>query len=147
VTILPRGKIDKGGFGTDKVSNFQQIIGATNKTNTVDASTADSGSSLDVNLANNSLKVNIPGITSQEFEVLNFVNVISGANNDRIFGGNVNSKLTKFRSVAGLVPSLVMLNRSQVLVLPLIQLLVSSTLFLALTILDAIGLEKPRNLG
>lgn len=94
VTILSRGKIDKGGFGTDKVSNFQKIIGATNKANTIDASTADSGSSLDVNLAINSLKVNIPGVTSQEFEVLNFVNVIGGANNDRIFGGNVNSKLT-----------------------------------------------------
>jgi Ca2+-binding RTX toxin-like protein len=94
VTILPYGKIAKGSFGTDKVSNFQKIIGATNKANTIDASTADSGSSLDVNLANNSLKVNVPGATSQQFEILNFVNIVGGANNDRIFGGNVNSKLT-----------------------------------------------------
>jgi Ca2+-binding RTX toxin-like protein len=94
VTILPRGKIDKGGLGTDRVSNFQKIIGATNKANTIDSSTADSGTNLDVNLANNSLDINIPGAAIQHIEVTNFVNVIGGVNNDKIVGGTVNSKLT-----------------------------------------------------
>jgi hypothetical protein len=98
VKILPRGKIDKSGFGTDTVNNFSKIIGATNKVNTIDAS-ADTAStaSLNVNLANNSLGINnIPvggTFVSQQFEVVNFVNVIGSKNNDTIVGGNVASKL------------------------------------------------------
>ena len=95
VTILPRGKIDKSGFGTDTVNNFSKIIGATNKANTIDASSdAASDASLDVNLANNFLGINnVPFVGSQQFEVVNFVNVIGSKNDDRIVGGNVASKL------------------------------------------------------
>jgi Ca2+-binding RTX toxin-like protein len=94
VKILPRGTIDKGIFGTDRINNFQRIIGAVGQNNTVDASTADAGSSLNVNLANNSLQVNVPGAGSLQFEVLNFVNAVGSKNNDTIVGGNKNSTLT-----------------------------------------------------
>jgi Ca2+-binding RTX toxin-like protein len=88
--------INKGNFGNDKVgiglSNI--IIGATNKENTIDASITNSMFPLDVNLANNSLKVNIPNIGIRQVEVINFVNAVGSKNNDSIVGGNKNSKLT-----------------------------------------------------
>ena len=93
VKILPRGKIDKSGFGTDTVNNFSKIIGATNQANSIDASVGADAASLNVNLANNSLGINIPGFGSQQFEVINFVNVTGSKNNDTIVGGNVDSKL------------------------------------------------------
>jgi Ca2+-binding RTX toxin-like protein len=95
VKILPRGKIEKSGFGTDTVNNFSKIIGATNQTNTIDASSdTASDASLNVNLANNSLGINnVPFVGSQQFEVVNFVNVIGSKNDDTIVGGNVASKL------------------------------------------------------
>jgi RTX calcium-binding nonapeptide repeat (4 copies) len=98
VKILPRGKIDKSGFGTDTTNNFSKIIGATNQTNTIDASSdTASSANLNVNLANNSLGIeNIPvgnGVVNQQFEVVNFVNVVGSKNNDSIVGGNVASKL------------------------------------------------------
>ncbi len=98
VKILPRGKIDKSGFGIDTTNNFSKIIGATNQANTIDASSdTASTASLNVNLANNSLGIdNIPfgdTVVSQQFEVVNFVNVVGSKNNDSIVGGNVASKL------------------------------------------------------
>jgi Ca2+-binding RTX toxin-like protein len=93
---LAGGTIDKGIFGKDKVRNFQKIVGASDKINTIDASMAESGTtSLDVNLATNSLKIiNIPDIGIEQVEVVNFVNVVGGKYNDTIVGGNKNSKLT-----------------------------------------------------
>jgi Ca2+-binding RTX toxin-like protein len=98
VKILPRGKIEKSGFGTDTTNNFSKIIGATNQANTIDASSdTASTANLNVNLANNSLGIeNIPvgnGVVNQQFEVVNFVNVVGSKNNDSIVGGNVASKL------------------------------------------------------
>jgi Ca2+-binding RTX toxin-like protein len=93
VKILPRGTINKGAAGTDKVSNFSKIIGAANQTNAIDASVGAEGASLDVNLANNSLGINIPGVGSQQFEVVNFVNVVGSKSDDSIVGGNKNSVL------------------------------------------------------
>ncbi len=98
VKILPRGKIDKSGFGIDSTNNFSKIIGATNQANTIDASSdTASTANLNVNLANNSLGIeNIPvgnGVVSQQFEVVNFVNVVGSKNNDSIVGGNIASKL------------------------------------------------------
>jgi Ca2+-binding RTX toxin-like protein len=96
----------KGTFGTDGIAGtLKKIVGAVNKTNTIDVSDPKNIlGSLDVNLANNSLKLNssapaqLPGggdiVSSLPFEVLNFVNVIGGKNNDKIVGANKNSKLT-----------------------------------------------------
>jgi Ca2+-binding RTX toxin-like protein len=99
--------IAKGDFGTDKIDNFSKIIGAANKQNTIDASLSDAKNvlaNLDVNLANNSLKVTAPSvfyyppnsnlITYFQYEVINFTNVIGSKNDDSIVGGNKNSKLT-----------------------------------------------------
>jgi Ca2+-binding RTX toxin-like protein len=98
VKILPRGTIEKSGFGTDTVDNFSKIIGAANQANTIDASSDDASTArLNVNLANNSLGINnipVRGVfISQQFEVVNFVNVVGSKNDDTIVGGNVDSKL------------------------------------------------------
>jgi Ca2+-binding RTX toxin-like protein len=90
--------IDKGSFGKDSITGFQKITGATNQKNTIDGSSFNSLSSLDLNLASNSLKVKIPDprILQGELkiEVINFVDVIGSRNDDKIIGGNKNSKLT-----------------------------------------------------
>jgi Ca2+-binding RTX toxin-like protein len=92
-------KVNKGDFGTDTITGFQKIIGTTNRVNTLDASTAQYGTKLDVNLATNTLSLTVPfdGIydtRTQTIEVVNFVNIIGGQYNDTIVGGNKNSTLT-----------------------------------------------------
>jgi Ca2+-binding RTX toxin-like protein len=91
--VLSGGAVDKGIFGKDKVAGFQKIIGATNKRNSIDASTAPVGASFDINLANNLVKVSAQGFV-QQIKVSNFVDVIGSQSNDVIQGGNANSKLT-----------------------------------------------------
>jgi Ca2+-binding RTX toxin-like protein len=99
--------IKKSDFGVDTVypaftsDSFSKIIGAVNQANTVDVSGPENIlASLDINLANNSLKINGPnvngerGFTNAQIEIVNFVNVIGSKNNDKIVGGNKNSKLT-----------------------------------------------------
>jgi Ca2+-binding RTX toxin-like protein len=98
--------IDKEDFGKDKIGGFQKIIGATNKENTIEATSVvdELGNknilgSLDVNLAINSLKINSPnindlGFKNAQIEVVNFVNVIGGKNDDKIVGANKKGKLT-----------------------------------------------------
>jgi Ca2+-binding RTX toxin-like protein len=91
VKFSTNGIINKGDFGNDKISRFQKVVGAVDKTNTLDAS---SSASLDLNLANNLLKsTNTEGISNQ-IEVVNFVNAIGGKGNDTIVGNNQNSTLT-----------------------------------------------------
>jgi Ca2+-binding RTX toxin-like protein len=97
--IFSDGKTDKGSFGQDKITKFQTIIGATNKANTIDVTTNIDGAIVDLNLANNSLKVSIPeiqGIRSSiiTFTIVNFVNAVGTKGNDTIVGANKNSKLT-----------------------------------------------------
>ncbi len=95
-------KSNKGGFGTDSIGSFQKIIAPAHKTNTFDASAANNIANIDLNLANNSLTVNIPpnnlgtaGLPSpQKIELINFVNAVGSKNNDTIVGANKNSKLT-----------------------------------------------------
>ncbi len=98
------GSIDKGSFGKDKFTGVDKIIGANNQSNTLDTSTA-TGVHIDLNLANNSLKIytpnqNLPELNiiqltpNPEFEVVNFVNAIGTKGNDKIVGGNKNSTLT-----------------------------------------------------
>jgi Ca2+-binding RTX toxin-like protein len=93
VKILPRGRINKGSLGTDQVSNFQTIIGASGRANTIDASTADGGASLNLDLSANSMRVNIPGNGGQEFSVVNFIHATGSNNNDTIVGSNSRGKL------------------------------------------------------
>jgi RTX calcium-binding nonapeptide repeat (4 copies) len=103
-------KIDKNGFGIDELPNINagvekilgitKIIGAANKANTLDASTANSSASIDVNLANNLLKTIGQDTTINfsnginEFTLVNFVDVIGSKYDDKIVGANKNSKLT-----------------------------------------------------
>jgi Ca2+-binding RTX toxin-like protein len=103
VTVLGvRGKIDKGNFGIDEIQDFKKIIGATNRANTLDLSVTNDGASIDLNLANNSLKVKNPfynpdnsaGPASLDSQVVNFVNAVGTKNNDTIVGANQNSTLT-----------------------------------------------------
>jgi Ca2+-binding RTX toxin-like protein len=93
-----RLNIDKSDFGIDSINRFEKIIGANNKENTINASTAAFGAKLDVNLKNNSLNITIPSNIFSEriekYEVVNFVNVVGGQYNDNIVGGDKNSKLT-----------------------------------------------------
>jgi Ca2+-binding RTX toxin-like protein len=91
--------VDKSGFGTDKISDFSKIIGANNKKNTIDLSSAGYGNQLDVNLAKNSMNIITPSdgvydTFTAKYELVNFVNVIGGKYNDTIVGGNKNSTLT-----------------------------------------------------
>jgi Ca2+-binding RTX toxin-like protein len=94
IKTLPLGAIDKGGLGIDTISNIQRIIGATGKGNTVDGSTAKGAGTFDMDLANNSLKVNNTPAGPLSFEVVNFVNAIGTKNNDTIVGSNRNGRLT-----------------------------------------------------
>jgi Ca2+-binding RTX toxin-like protein len=91
---IPTGTIDKGSFGKDTASYFSQVIGATNQANTIDGSAVPDRASIDVNLANNSLRGLIGGDLGYTFTVNNFVNVIGTKNNDTIVGANVDGKLT-----------------------------------------------------
>ncbi|WP_310427735.1 hypothetical protein [Chamaesiphon sp. VAR_48_metabat_135_sub] len=97
--ITAKATIDKGSFGKDTIVNFPKIIGATSKNNTVDTTTDIDGASVNLNLATNSLTVNIPqGDTSfaiaDKYEVINFVNAIGTKGNDTIVGANLSGKLT-----------------------------------------------------
>jgi Ca2+-binding RTX toxin-like protein len=87
---------NKGAFGTDKITGpSRKIIGAINKNNTLDASATSNGGSIDLNLANNFMKVRIPNNTlTIQYELVNFVNAIGSKYDDSIVGANKSSKLT-----------------------------------------------------
>ncbi len=102
--------IDKGDFGKDQtIGIFDKIIGSVNQRNGIDATKEiyTNGiknvlGSLDVNLVNNSLKINfnipnpngVSGIQDRQIEILNFVDVIGSKNDDKIVGSNKKGKLT-----------------------------------------------------
>jgi Ca2+-binding RTX toxin-like protein len=98
LTSYTKGTVDKGSSGKDTIVSFEKIVGATNKSNTLDLSAGVDGASVNVNLATNSLKVDIPGrqagIPLVQYEVVNFVNAVGTKNNDTIVGANKNGKLT-----------------------------------------------------
>jgi Ca2+-binding RTX toxin-like protein len=91
--VLSGGTVDKGIFGKDTVTGFEKIAGATNKRNSIDASTAPVGAEFDINLATNLVKVSAQG-SVQQIKIANFVDVVGSQSNDVIQGGNTNSKLT-----------------------------------------------------
>jgi Ca2+-binding RTX toxin-like protein len=99
VTVLRAGVVDKGGLGTDKISKFLNIIGATGQSNTIDSTGATGGAKIDIDLANNtfnvnSLKLNGVAIPVPQVKIVNFVNAIGGPNDDTIVGSNTGGKLT-----------------------------------------------------
>jgi Ca2+-binding RTX toxin-like protein len=99
--IVLRVTVDKGASGIDEIRDFKKIIGTANQENTIELLNPIGAASLDVNLANNSLKLNLPTNVQdsvpnrvEEFQVLNFVSVVGTKNNDTITGGNKKGTLT-----------------------------------------------------
>jgi Ca2+-binding RTX toxin-like protein len=96
------GKVNKGNFGTDQIRSFQKIIGATNKSNTIDLSTSSDPSGADLNLGTNVLQIKNPYYDPNSpysgpnvsVSVVNFVDAVGTKGNDTIVGANKNSKLT-----------------------------------------------------
>ena len=88
ITLLPTGIVEKdGGLGTDELVRVETIIGDANQDNTIDASTAGSPASINVDLAAQSLEINnIPGVGTLDRTVVNFVNVTGTTQDDRITG-------------------------------------------------------------
>jgi Ca2+-binding RTX toxin-like protein len=95
ITLLPTGTVKKFDFssapaGTDQLVLVENIIApfaSFFNPNVIDASTAGTGISINVNLAVNSLIVkNIPGLGDRTFTVQNFANVIGTSGNDTIAG-------------------------------------------------------------
>lgn len=108
VTLGVAGKVFKGAngsFGVDQLVGFETIVGSKGAGDTIDASTASSGTvPINVNLSTQTLSViGIPGLGTQNFTVKNFENVngtrindiITGdANNNVLNGGDGNDILT-----------------------------------------------------
>ncbi len=93
------GTINKGRFGKDSISSFQNIIGASNQNNAIDMSTIDTFDEygVEMNLAKNSLKFNYNSSTfssDPSCGLTDFVDAIGTKYNDRIIGSNKNGKLT-----------------------------------------------------
>ena len=100
ITAFP-GLIDKGGLGTDRTSNFSELVGATGQANGFDATgvSVSGGARIDINFAKNTFNVNSfqrdgVAIPIPEVKVFNFVNAIGGPNDDRLVGSNTGGKLT-----------------------------------------------------
>jgi Ca2+-binding RTX toxin-like protein len=93
ITLKPTGIIDKGSVGQDNLISIERIIGAVNQANTIDASSATGTTTLDVNLAGQSVAVNIPFIGLRSFAIENFVNAIGANNNDVFTGSSSNNVL------------------------------------------------------
>jgi Ca2+-binding RTX toxin-like protein len=98
ITAL-QGVINKGGLGTDLITNFLNIVGATGQSNTLDATGARGGGRIDINLAKNTFNVNSfqrdgVNIPIPQIKVINFVNALGGPNDDTLVGSNTGGKLT-----------------------------------------------------
>lgn len=94
ITLGAAGVINKGSFGTDQIYEIETIIGAKGKTNVIDGTNKSTTTSLNVNLAKQSLIVNgVPGNGTLKFQVQNFVNVIGTSQSDTIVGDNNNNVL------------------------------------------------------
>jgi Ca2+-binding RTX toxin-like protein len=102
ITLLPTGTINKSGFsafGTDQLVNIETIIAPQNSgffggVSQIDASSTSSPTSINVDLANNSLIVNnVPNLGTLSFTVKNFTNVTGTAQNDTITGDAQNNTL------------------------------------------------------
>ena len=126
ITLGARGIVDKGTAGIDQLVSIERILAPVGFDNWIDGSTANgAGASMNVNLATNSLRVNVSPTFVLEIEVQNFGNVvgssqadiligntnnnvlIGGAGSDIIRGGGVHSQPVK-RSIANLPVSVIL---------------------------------------
>lgn len=92
ITLLPTGVVEKGTLGTDELIRVETIEGEAGLDNVIDASSA-SGASIDVDLAANSLEVDISGGPVLDRTVINFVDVIGGSGTDNIADNSDNNEL------------------------------------------------------
>jgi serralysin len=98
VTLGVAGKVFKGSngsLGIDQLVGFETIVGSKGAGDTIDASTASSGTvPINVNLSTQTLSViGIPGLGTQNFTVKNFENVNGTRIDDIITGDNKNNVL------------------------------------------------------
>jgi Ca2+-binding RTX toxin-like protein len=97
ITVF-RGVVDKGGLGTDRITTFPNLVGATGQANTLDATGARGGAKIDIDLTKNTFNVNSfqlngVNIPIPEVKVFNFVNATGGPNDDKLVGSNIGGKL------------------------------------------------------
>jgi Ca2+-binding RTX toxin-like protein len=95
ITLRPTGTILKGSGGTDQLFQVETIIanaGVSN--NTIDASTAASPASINVNLGALTNNLQVVGGPVLTFTVTNFDNVIGTNQNDSITGDNQANQLS-----------------------------------------------------
>ncbi|NEQ85680.1 MAG: hypothetical protein F6K26_37910, partial [Moorea sp. SIO2I5] len=88
------GIVNKSGLGQDELIRVETIIGDAGQGNTIDASSAGSGASVNVNLQKNSLQINVVNGPVLNRTVQNFVNVKGAGRNDTIIGDNNSNQLT-----------------------------------------------------
>ncbi len=99
ITVFRGVVFDKGGLGTDRISIFLNIVGATGQANTLDATGARGGAKIDIDLTKNTFNVNsfqLNGVTIPipEVKVFNSVNASGDPNDDKLVGSNTGGKLT-----------------------------------------------------
>ena len=95
ITLRPTGTILKGSGGTDQLFQVETIIanaGVSN--NTIDASTAASPASINVNLSSSTNNLQVVGGPVLTFTVTNFDNVIGTNQSDSITGDNQANRLS-----------------------------------------------------
>ncbi|WYL94824.1 MAG: hypothetical protein HEQ35_14050 [Gloeotrichia echinulata IR180] len=98
ITLLPTGIVNKaGGTGTDQLIKIEKIVAnAAVTNNTIDASGANAGVSINANLGTQSLTVNAvngPPQAVGSFTVVNFDNVTGTNGDDTIIGDGQNNLL------------------------------------------------------
>ncbi|MHC0062040.1 beta strand repeat-containing protein [Nostoc sp. UIC 10890] len=97
VTLSGVGTVEKaGGFGKDQLFQVEKVIAdVTVANNTIDASQSLSGVPADADLQAQTISaLNVPGLGTLTFNVVNFDNVIGTINNDTLKGDSQNNQLT-----------------------------------------------------
>ena len=94
VRLVRGGTVEKGRFGTDSFKDFvEEVVATENDHDWIDAGTGKDAS-IDVDLANNSLKVSgIPGVGEASFDVYDFEHVKGSENADTIKGNSSDNQL------------------------------------------------------
>lgn len=94
ISLGAYGFVNKGTAGIDQLISIENIIAPAGFANLIDGSTANgTGASMNVNLAANSLTVNVSPTQAINLIVQNFVNVIGTSQNDTIVGNGANNFL------------------------------------------------------